>query len=119
MKQGTPMKWIRRSLLAVLLLVLLAIAAVWGWSHRVLPQTDGSLELQGLHAPIRIERDANGIPTIKAASADDALSSGSASCMRKTGCGSSRRTAASAPAGSPRRSARRRSTPTASCARSA
>jgi len=39
----------------------------------VLPMTSGTMPLQGLRGEIRIERDADGIPTIKAASRDDAM----------------------------------------------
>jgi penicillin amidase len=38
----------------------------------VLPQTDGSMTISGPRAEIRIERDASGIPTIKAGSIEDA-----------------------------------------------
>jgi penicillin G amidase len=54
------------------LLVLVGVAAcIYAW--RVLPRTEGELVLQGPRAQVRIERDANGIPTIHAASRDDAV----------------------------------------------
>lgn len=66
------MKAVWRILAGLLTLVLLAAlaAAVYAW--RVLPRTDGELQLQGPRAQIRIERDADGIPTIHAASREDA-----------------------------------------------
>ena len=66
------MKWLRRVLMLLLLLALLVAAAGWWYSRQVLPQTDGSLRVAGPAGEIRIERDADGIPTIKAASIDDA-----------------------------------------------
>ena len=54
------------------LLVLVAVGlAIGAWM--VLPDTDGVLALQGLTAEVRIERDADGIPTIRAQTRDDAL----------------------------------------------
>jgi penicillin amidase len=67
------MKWLRRAVLMVLLLASLAAGAAWVYARRALPQTDGSLSLAGPRAGIRIERDAQGIPTIKAAWIEDAM----------------------------------------------
>ncbi|HEX3139385.1 MAG TPA: penicillin acylase family protein, partial [Rhizobacter sp.] len=67
------MKWFRRAAWTVLLLLLLVAAALWIYSRRVLPTTQGTLTLQGPKAELRIERDAYGIPTIKAASREDAM----------------------------------------------
>lgn len=67
------MKWLRRGAWALLLVVLMVVAALWIYSRRVLPMTSGTMPLQGLRGEIRIERDADGIPTIKAASRDDAM----------------------------------------------
>ncbi len=67
------MKWLRRGAWALLLVVLVVVAASWIYSRRVLPMTQGTMPLQGLRGEVRIERDADGIPTIKAASRDDAM----------------------------------------------
>jgi penicillin amidase len=67
------MKWLRRVATLVLLLVLVLACAAWLYTCRVLPQTEGSMTLAGPKAAIRIERDAQGVPTIKAASMDDAM----------------------------------------------
>ena len=67
------MKWIRRFAALVLLLVLAVAAAGWIYTRQAAPQVDGNLTLSGPHADIRIERDANGIPTIKGGSVDDVL----------------------------------------------
>jgi penicillin amidase len=66
------MTWLRRIVLATVLLLALAAAAAWFYMRMALPQTDGRMQLAGLRAEIRIERDADGIPTIKAASIEDA-----------------------------------------------
>lgn len=67
------MKWIRRGAWTLLWLALAVSIALWIYSRRVLPQMNGSITLQGLKAELRIERDEDGIPTIRAASRDDAL----------------------------------------------
>ena len=68
------MKWIRRSAWALLWLALIVAVALWIYSRRVLPTTQGTITLQsGPKSELRIERDADGIPTIKAASRDDAF----------------------------------------------
>jgi penicillin amidase len=65
-------KWFRR-VAATLLVGALLVAGVLAWTiQRMLPQTDGSLALAGLRSEVRIERDAHGIPTIRAGSAEDA-----------------------------------------------
>ncbi|HJV95022.1 MAG TPA: penicillin acylase family protein, partial [Albitalea sp.] len=67
------MKWLRRLALGLMLLALLLAAAGWIYARRVLPQTEGALAIAGPRAELRIERDALGIPTIKAGSIDDAM----------------------------------------------
>ncbi|MBW8830102.1 MAG: penicillin acylase family protein [Burkholderiales bacterium] len=67
------MKWLRRIAAFALLLAVAVVAAVWIYTRQASPKVDGTMSLAGPKAEIRIERDANGIPTIKAASADDAL----------------------------------------------
>lgn len=66
------MKWMRRVGWGLLLLLVVAAAAGWVYSRQALPQVDGTLALKGPRAEIRVERDANGIPTIRAQSAEDA-----------------------------------------------
>jgi len=67
------MKSLRRIAAFALWLAVAVVAAVWIYIRQASPMVDGSMSLAGPKAEIRIERDANGIPTIKAASADDAL----------------------------------------------
>ncbi|HSV69263.1 MAG TPA: penicillin acylase family protein [Methylibium sp.] len=52
------------------LLIVAAGAAIY--RHLALPVTEGSLRVDGLRAAVEIERDAHGIPTIRAGSDDDA-----------------------------------------------
>ncbi|HUG25353.1 penicillin acylase family protein [Piscinibacter sp.] len=67
------MKWLRRVVIALLAILLAAGVALSFYTRQVLPQTEGTMRLSGLEAEIRIERDGDGIPTITAASTDDAL----------------------------------------------
>lgn len=57
-----------------LLLLLMALASLVGWwlVRGSLPQLDGNLELAGLSAPVRIERDALGVVSIHAGNEADA-----------------------------------------------
>ncbi len=65
------MKWIRRAAWA-LLLTLLALATGLGWyASRALPQVSGTLNMPSLLAAVQIERDSEGIPTIRARSERD------------------------------------------------
>ena len=66
------MKWIKRAAWGLLGLVVLAAAAGFWYAQRVLPRTQGEIALAGALGEIRIERDANGIPTIRAGSVHDA-----------------------------------------------
>ena len=66
------MRWIRRGLIGLMLILVAAAVAVWVYAQRASPRVDGALVLPGAQAPIVIERDAHGIPTIRAQSAHDA-----------------------------------------------
>jgi penicillin amidase len=64
-------KALRRSLLGVGLL-LLAGAATFGWMlYRTLPPRNLTAAIPGLSAPVRIDLDSNGIPRIRANTAED------------------------------------------------
>lgn len=67
------MKWIKRGALLLAALLALAGLALWAYAWQALPATEGSLQVPGLDTTVRIERDANGVPTIRAASRDAAL----------------------------------------------
>ncbi|CAN5704131.1 penicillin acylase family protein [soil metagenome] len=71
--RGQLGRWLVRVGIGFGLLLLVVAAALWVYSCRALPQTEGRITLQGPGAELRIERDAEGIPTIEAASSDDAF----------------------------------------------
>jgi len=55
------------------LLILLGALAAWGWQQMrgSLPPLDGVRALAGLSAPVKLERDASGVPTISGATRMD------------------------------------------------
>lgn len=59
--------------LLAFLLAVAVVALLWAslQVHSALPQLDGRLQIPGLTAPVKIARDAHGIPTIEAGSLDD------------------------------------------------
>ena len=65
------MRLLRRLILALLALVLLLLLGSWLALRASLPQIDGSRSLAGLRTEVTVERDANGVPTIRAASKED------------------------------------------------
>ena len=69
------MRWVRRVLggLAVLLVLVVVVvaAATTVAARRGHPTVAGELPLPGLAAPVTVERDADGVPTIVAASTED------------------------------------------------
>ena len=67
------LKWIRRGLTTLLLVLVVAALVAWVYARRVLPQTEGRLALAGARAELTILRDEHGIPTIRAASVRDAM----------------------------------------------
>jgi len=71
------MKVLLRIVAWVLAVVVVLVLAVGGgsylWLRRALPQTGGSVRVQGLGAPVQIVRDADGVPHIRAGSEADAL----------------------------------------------
>ncbi len=66
-------RWFRRLFTLMLLLLVAAALAAWTYSRLVLPATEGEIALPGAGAGLRIERDAHGIPTIRAGSLRDAM----------------------------------------------
>ncbi len=67
------LKWLKR--ISVLLLVLIVAGAGTGWwlMRGSVPTLDGELALDGLSAPVTVQRDALGVATIDAANEVDAL----------------------------------------------
>jgi len=73
-------RFVRFSAIAVVILCILLVAALVAgrlWMRHAmigaLPQLDGSLSVAGLQAPVSIERDPHGVPTIRASSMDDLI----------------------------------------------
>ena len=68
-------RWILKLFLALLLLLVIALAGVWGWfynaAHSSLAQLDGTIAVPGLRAPVSVVRDAHGVPHLTAASLED------------------------------------------------
>lgn len=71
-------RWLRRIFIALLGVIILAALAVVGgriWiqsaMRKALPMLDGSLQVQGLQAEVRVERDEHGIPHVIASNMDD------------------------------------------------
>lgn len=67
------MKWFRRGLGVLAAALVGALGAAWIYSRMALPQIQGEMALPGLLAPISIERDEHGIPSIVAANPHDAF----------------------------------------------
>ena len=65
------MKWIRRAAWALLATLLLLGAGLGWYAKQALPTVKGTLVLPGLAATVQIERDAEGIPTIRAGNERD------------------------------------------------
>ena len=66
------MKWVWRSLLGLLLLLSLGMGAGYLWLRGGLPTVHGTLQIDGVGAPVQIMRDANAVPHIFAATDEDA-----------------------------------------------
>jgi penicillin G amidase len=66
------MRVVGRILLTFLFLVAAGLAGGYLWLRSSLPQTDGTVAIQGVNAAVTITRDAHGIPTIKGESDADA-----------------------------------------------
>lgn len=66
-------KWLRRLLLALVVLTLLVTLGLYLAVRGSLPRLDGETALRGLGAPVSVLRDAGGVVTIDATSQRDAL----------------------------------------------
>jgi penicillin amidase len=65
------MRWIRRTALALIVIVVVALAIGWRLLAGSRPQANGSVRIAGLSAPVTIVRDADGVPTITARNRHD------------------------------------------------
>ncbi len=66
------MKWLRRIVAALAILVVAIVAAGWLWLRASLPVLDGEITVAGANGPIEILRDAHGVPHVYAESEADA-----------------------------------------------
>jgi len=66
------LRWVSRILLLVLVLTFVGVGAAYVYLRQSLPQTSGTVTLQGLAKPVEIVRDREGIPHIHAQSEADA-----------------------------------------------
>jgi len=64
-------RWTKRLGLGAVIFVVLVVGVAYLMLRASLPQTTGSLSLPGLERPVRVMRDAHGIPTIQADSRHD------------------------------------------------
>jgi penicillin G amidase len=67
------MGWIRRIALALLAMALVFVVALALYRQKVLPVVQGTVAISGLAAKVTIERDADGVPTIRAANLNDLM----------------------------------------------
>jgi len=66
------MKWLLRLVLALILLLVVAAGGGYLWLRTTLPQTEGTVTLAGLAAPVEVVRDRHGVPHIYAKTRADA-----------------------------------------------
>src|ERR1700712_2560515 len=71
---------LRLAAIAIPLLLILAVAGVFGVraflrhvALAALPQIDGTLAIPGISAPVTVQRDAHGVPHLRAARLDDLI----------------------------------------------
>src|ERR671918_346089 len=67
------LRWICAGLIGLVLLVSIGLAGGYVWLRQSLPVVDGTIEVQGLDAPVRIVRDAFAVPHIEAGNFRDAV----------------------------------------------
>ena len=65
--------WRFLTLTALLLLFVFAAGVAWLFTiaRSALPDLDGALPVSGISAPVSVNRDSHGVPTIEAATLDD------------------------------------------------
>ena len=72
-RRASPVAWLKRGILALLVVLLLASLAGWALLRGSVATLDGEKPLAGLSAPATIQRDALGVVTIDAANQADAM----------------------------------------------
>ncbi|MBC7991132.1 MAG: penicillin acylase family protein [Luteimonas sp.] len=66
-------RWLKRSALLLLFLVVAVVFGAWWLMRGSLPQLNGELALHGLSAPVSVQRDRLGVVTIDATNETDAM----------------------------------------------
>lgn len=74
-KTNATLRWTVRLVVVVLIVAAMGAGGAYLWVRHAaltaLPQLDGTIALQGLHAPVSVTRDDHGVPKITASSMDD------------------------------------------------
>ncbi len=70
-RRSTGVRILLWLLLFVVSLAAAAVAYAYFVVHSALPQLDGSLSVKGLSAPVKVTRDAHGVPAIEAVNLED------------------------------------------------
>src|SRR5260370_41325131 len=70
-RRSTGVRILLWLLLFLVLLAAGALAYASFMARSALPQLDGTLRVKGLSAPVKVTRDAHGVPAIEAANLDD------------------------------------------------
>lgn len=65
-------RWLIRISGGLVLLVVLVFLSAYAWLRQSLPQLDGSIATAGVLHAVSVDRDAGGVPTIKASNRSDA-----------------------------------------------
>ncbi|HJP97789.1 MAG TPA: penicillin acylase family protein [Rhodanobacteraceae bacterium] len=65
------MRWLRRIIVPLIVVLVIAFAIGWRLLAGSRPQANGTIRVQGLSAPVTITRDADGVPTITAKNRTD------------------------------------------------
>lgn len=65
------MRWLRRIIVALIVILVIVFAIGWRLLAGSRPQTNGTVPVRGLSAPVTIARDADGVPTITAKNRSD------------------------------------------------
>jgi penicillin G amidase len=70
-RRSTGVRILLWLVLILILLVAAAVAYAWFIARSALPQLDGSLQVRGLSAAVKVTRDDHGVPAIEAATPED------------------------------------------------
>jgi penicillin amidase len=71
MQARRPLRWVRRLVITLVLLLLLLVAALWMYLRASLPALDGTIHAEGLSSTVTVARDARGVPLLAAANRSD------------------------------------------------